>query len=124
MKEFTDMRVWQEAHQLCLLVYKRSKQFPKEEIFGLISQIRRASNSVSFNVAEGFGRWFPKDKARFYHQAHGSLTEVKSQLFLARDLGYLTTDEFNALYEKSSVVHGLLQGLIKSTHKRFESKNF
>jgi four helix bundle protein len=83
IKSFTDLRAWQEAHKL-------ADSFPSAEQFGLTGQARRAAVSVSSNLAEGFGRDSQKDKEHFYVMASGSLYEVKSQLLLARDLGYIS----------------------------------
>lgn len=84
-----DLLVWQKAHQIVLLVYSVTANFPSTETFGLVSQVRRAAVSVPANLAEGFKRRSPADKARFVNIAQGSLEEVKYYLDLARDLGYL-----------------------------------
>lgn len=88
-KSFQDILVWQKAHQMVLAIYKDSSQFPKEELFGLTSQIRRAAMSVPANIAEGFKRTGIKDKLRFYNIAQSSLEEVKYFLILSNDLGYI-----------------------------------
>lgn len=76
IKSFTDLTVWKEAHELVLLIYSLTKDFPKEELFGLVTQIRRAVVSITSNIAEGFSRNSYKEKAQFYAMALGSLTEV------------------------------------------------
>ena len=73
IKSFTDLKTWQEGHQIVILVYKITKEFPKEEIFGLVSQMRRAVVSITSNIAEGFGRQTYKEKVQFYYIAQGSL---------------------------------------------------
>jgi four helix bundle protein len=88
---FEDLRVWQEAQNLAVTVYELVKLFPKDETFGLTSQIKRAAASVSVNIAEGFGRKTPKDKLQFYVIAYGSLLETKNFLYLAEKLNYLPT---------------------------------
>ena len=118
MEKFTDLIVWQEAHRLVLETYKLTKEFPREEIFALTDQMRRASVSIVSNIAEGFGRWKPKDKGHFYQQAHGSLTELKSQILIARDLGYISKEQSSMLMEQSDKTHILLQGLMKSMRQR------
>ncbi len=115
IKKFTDLKVWQEAHQLVLLVYRLTKTFPKDELFGLISQMRRAAVSITSNIAEGFARYSYKEKAQFYSIAHGSLTELQNQLLIARDVGYLETEFFNTVAEQTVCVHKLLNAFIAKT---------
>lgn len=86
---FEDMPVWQESQELAVLIYKATKQFPDEERFGITSQLRRASSSVSANIAEGFGRSSKKDTAHFYHIARGSLLETKNFVYLSARLSYI-----------------------------------
>jgi len=88
IKSFTDLKAWQEAHKLVLMIYKISKSFPKEEIFGLTSQIRRAAISITSNIAEGFSRKSYLEKIQFYFTSLGSLSEVQSQLLIAKDVNY------------------------------------
>jgi len=87
-KNFTDLIVWQKAHQLVLAIYQISKVFPKNEIYGLTSQLRRAAISVPANIAEGFVKTTNIDKVRFMNYSQGSLEEYKYYLILANDLGY------------------------------------
>lgn len=86
---FTGIKVWQEGHQLVIMIYKETDIFPKREVYSLIDQMRRAAVSVTSNIAEGFGRSGYKDRLRFYCQTQGSLTELKNQLLVAKDVGYL-----------------------------------
>jgi four helix bundle protein len=85
IKSFTDLNAWKQGHALVLLIYGMTKQFPKEEMFGLTNQIRRAVVSITSNISEGFSRNSSKEKAQFYFTALGSLTEVQNQLLIARD---------------------------------------
>ncbi len=94
IRSFEDLLVWQKAHQLVLMIYKITKQYPKEEQYGLISQIRRAAVSVPANIAEGFRRRSKADKQRFLTIAHGSLEEVRYYLILSEDLGYCNSRRF------------------------------
>ena len=87
-QNFQDLIVWQKAHQFVLGVYRLSKTFPREEIYGLTSQFRRAAVSVAANVAEGFKKRGRVDKVRFMNIAEGSLEECRYYLILTRDLGY------------------------------------
>ncbi len=115
IRTFTDLKVWQEGHSLVLNIYEATEKFPKEETYSLIDQMRRASVSVTSNIAEGFGRQSYKDKLRFYYNAQGSLTELKNQLLVAKDVKYLKADDFDQLAEKINLVHKLLQGFITKT---------
>lgn len=115
IKSFTDLNVWKESHALVLQVYKLTSNFPKEETFVLVSQMRRCVVSVSSNIAEGFSRQSFKEKVQFYSMSLGSITELQNQLLIARDLGFITSEDFKLLAEKSVVVHKLLNGIIKSS---------
>jgi len=116
VEKFADLQVWQEAHQLVLLVYTLTKRFPDDEKFGLISQMRRAATSVPANIAEGFKRRGIQEKIRFYNIAEGSLEEIKYFLILSKDLGYIpsSTNEM----ARAETIGKLLHGLIASTEKR------
>jgi len=115
IREFTDLRAWQEAHKLVILIYNTTKKFPKDEIFGLSSQMRRAAISITSNIAEGFGRHGYKEKIQFYYLAHGSLTELKNQIFAARDTDLMSQSDAESLLEQLRTTHQLLQGLIKKS---------
>lgn len=114
IKSFTDLQSWQFAHSLALLIYESTELFPKKEIFGLSSQLRRAAVSVGSNLAEGFGRKSAKDRQHFYTMASGSLYELKSQILLAKDLGYLSEGHFERLVESLNQTHKLVNGLLRS----------
>lgn len=101
-KSFKELIVWQKAHQFVLAIYKMTKSFPKEELFGLTSQFRRAAVSVPANIAEGYRKRGKADKARFLNISEGSLEECKYYLLLAEDLGYAKTDKENELAEEVS----------------------
>lgn len=113
IRSFTDLEAWKEGHKLVLLIYDATKKFPKEEMFGLISQMRRCAVSVTSNIAEGFSRGTVKDKVQFYCMAHGSLTELQNQLIVARDIKYIAKEEFSALAKQTILVHKLITGLKK-----------
>ena len=115
IKEFTDLKTWQESHKLVLAVYKETKKFPKDELFALTSQMRRAAVSITSNIAEGFGRHSYKEKVQFYYLAQGSLTELKNQLLTARDIGYIPDAVYTHLSHQANAAHQLLQGLIKKS---------
>lgn len=119
IKSFTDLVTWAKGHELVIDIYKITKLFPKEEIFGLTSQIRRCAVSITSNIAEGFSRQSFKDKVQFYAIAQGSLTELQNQLLISKDINYISKQVFTELADKSVVVNKLLNGLIKSTKSHF-----
>jgi four helix bundle protein len=88
-ERFEDLEVWKRAHGLVLRVYNLTRDFPKEEKFGLVSQMRRAAVSIPANLAEGFKKRTLKDKSNFYNIAQGSLEELRYYLILAKDLNYI-----------------------------------
>lgn len=88
IESFKDLTVWEKSHELALEVYKATQNFPEEEKFGLISQMRRAAVSVPVNIAEGFKRRGKKDKIHFYNISQGSLSELDYYVILAKDLGF------------------------------------
>src|SRR5574340_832310 len=114
IRSFTSLDAWKEGHKLVLMVYKLTKSFPKEELFCLIAQLRRAVISITSNIAEGFSRQSYKDKIHFYYMALGSLTEVQNQILASRDLNYCTKEEFYKIAEQTVKVSKILNGLIKS----------
>lgn len=113
IQSFRDLKAWQEGHTLVLSIYRMTEHFPKEEKYSLTDQMRRASVSVTSNIAEGFSRQSKKEKMRFYVIALGSLTEIQNQLLIARDLGFITQVEFFPAANTSVTVHKLINGLIK-----------
>ena len=117
VKNFYDLEVWKKGYLLVLDIYKLTQRFPKEELYGIISQIRRAASSITANIAEGFERFHFKDKIRFYYQARGSIAEVQNFLLLAKDLNFINLEECKILGEKANEVRKLLNGLIRSLEK-------
>ena len=105
MRDFRNLRVWQEAHHFTVSVYKLTREFPREELFGLTSQLRRAATSIGANIAEGAGRNSLKEFARFLDIAAGSASECEYLLILATDLGYKQSDNHEA------TVSGIKAGL-------------
>lgn len=119
--KFTDLVVWQEGHKLVLMIYRITKEFPKDERHGLISQMRRAVVSITSCIAEGFPRKSSKEKAQMFKISQGSLVEIQNQLLVAKDVGYLGKDDFNEIAEQTVKVHRLLNGIIKSANtKKYE----
>lgn len=115
IKSFTDLIAWKEAHKLVLMVYPMLRSFPKDELFGLILQMKRAVLSITSNITEGFSRGSYKEKVYFYYISLGSLTEIQNQLLTARDLKYCTSADFARAADQSIIVNKLLNGLIKSS---------
>lgn len=106
-RSFSDLIVWQKAHAFVLAVYQASKAFPREELYGLTAQFRRAAVSIPANIAEGFRKQSKSDKARFLNIAEGSIEECRYYLILAQDLGYL---DDSALFQQAEEVARLLHG--------------
>jgi four helix bundle protein len=115
IRSFKDLNAWKEAHKLVLLIYQVTKEFPKDEQFGLTSQLRRAAVSITSNIAEGFSRHTYKEKAQFYSMALGSLSEVQSQLIIAADLKFIQSTQFSQLDSQTTTVSKLTNGLIKKS---------
>lgn len=113
-KDFTQMSVWQKAFKLMIQVYKVTRIFPKEEKFGMVSDMRRAANSAVHNISEGFGRYEKLDKTRFYKISRGSCYELISQLLASHALDYVAKNESNSLIEGYKEVINELDSLIKS----------
>ena len=117
IESFTDLFAWQKAHQLVLSIYKVTKSFPSDEIYGLTNQIRRASISITSNIAEGFSRKSQAEKKQFYYISIGSLTEVQNQLLISKDIGYLQKNLFKDIAEQTVLVSKLVNSLIKNINK-------
>ncbi|MFH1548739.1 MAG: four helix bundle protein [Candidatus Omnitrophota bacterium] len=115
---FEDLETWQVSHKFVLEIYKITKKFPKDELYGLISQLRRAALSITSNIAEGFSRYHYKDKVRFYYNSRGSLSEVRNCLILSNDLKYISQKECQVLLEESKRILKLINGLIRSIEKQ------
>ena len=113
MEDFKDLKVWTKAHQLTLVLYQQTRFFPKDEIYGLTSQIRRASSSIGANIAEGCGRRSDPEMRRFVQIARGSANELEYHLLLARDLQFLTVDEFKDLEARTLEIQRILASLVQ-----------
>jgi four helix bundle protein len=109
---YRDLIAWQKAKALALNVYRCTRRFPKDEIYGLSSQMRRAAVSVPSNIAEGKGRYSQKEFVQFLYHARGSLLELESQLSIARDLEYIDLPVFENLESETEELGRILNGLI------------
>lgn len=113
MKTHKNLDVWKFSIDLVTLIYESTKDFPKEEIFGLTNQMRRASISIPSNIAEGAARNSQKEFIQFLYIALGSQQELDTQLLISRNLNFITEDSYNQITDKVQTVGKLLNGLIK-----------
>lgn len=118
MKDFKKLAVWEKSHKLTLAVYKATASFPKDELYGLTSQVRRASSSIPANIAEGCGREGDAEFARFLQIAMGSASELQYHLLLAHDLGFLQTSLYTQLEIDVVEVKRMLTVFIQTLRKK------
>ena len=111
MEDFKNLKVGSKAHELTLAIYRRSRQFPRDELYGLTSQIRRASASIGANIAEGCGRRSDPELRRSLQIARGSANELEYHLMLARDLQFLSDEKFSDLESKILEIQRMLAAL-------------
>jgi len=112
LKSFRELRVWQESYALCLDLYRLTRGLPKEEKYGLSSQLRRAAVSIPSNIAEGYGRKTTQEYIQFLYIAYGSECELETQVQLCRDLEYITPDTFDKVYGRIKGVERMLKALV------------
>ncbi len=120
---FEDLEVWQRSHSLVVSLYKITKDFPKEELYGITSQIRRSGVSIPNNIAEGFGRYTTKDLIHFLIQSGGSLHELKYLVMLSHDLDYINPVQKKKVIIEINEIGMMLNGLINSLRKRLSITN-
>ena len=120
METHKDLRVWQQSIDLVSSVYLTTKSFPKDELFGLVSQMRRAAVSIPSNIAEGFARGTNKEKIHFLRISSGSMSELETQLVLSKKLEYISEEEYQEVSEHLTAVWKQLNSLITSIRKRME----
>lgn len=113
MNTFRDLLIWQKAMQLVTNIYSMTSNFPKEEMFGLTSQLRRCSISIPSNISEGFGRGSNKDYHRFLTISLGSLFEFQTQIEIASNLKYISETDFNKIYEDSKELERMMSSFIR-----------
>ncbi|KAA6430507.1 four helix bundle protein [Dyadobacter flavalbus] len=118
MKDFRVLRVWEKSHQLVLDIYAISKNFPKNELFGLVSQIRRSAVSIPSNISEGCGRLSDAELAKFMVIASGSASELEYQLLLSKYLHFLSLDEYEKLANDLTEIHKMLNSFIKKLNTK------
>lgn len=115
IRNIEDLIVWQKARLLNNRIYSLTKSFPSSERNNLISQLRRAVASICANIAEGFGRYHFQESIQFYRTARGSLSEVKSHLYIALDQGYISQEDLRDTFSLVDEIGKMLNGLINST---------
>lgn len=112
IKSYKDLIVWKKAKDLAIEIYKITRDFPKEEVFGMTNQLRRAVVSISNNISEGTGRQYKKDTIQLLFVSNGSLNEVESMLQIANELGFIKEKQTDELVERTEQVRKLLKGFI------------
>ena len=117
IKNFEDLDVWQKGRDLVIKIYELTGNFPKEELFGIASQLKRASLSIPANIAEGFGRFHFLDKAKFYLNARGSLYELRSHLLIAQELCLVKSEALDSIFKMVSDLSVKLNNLINKTRQ-------
>ena len=123
METHKDLRVWQQSIDMVTSIYMMTKTFPKEELFGLVSQMRRAAVSVPSNIAEGYARGTDREKIHFQRISSGSMSEIDTQLMLSLNLGYISQEAYAELSEKITSVWKQLNALISSIKKRLSPQD-
>jgi four helix bundle protein len=118
IQSFKDLVVWQKAKEFAVFIYKISGKFPKDELYGLTSQMRRAAISVSSNIAEGFKRSSKKEKSQFYQVALGSLAETESQIEIAKHLGFVNEDDYGTALNFIQNINRMLEKLVISAQNK------
>jgi four helix bundle protein len=123
MRNCRDLQVWSKAHHLTFELYRISRQFPREEIYGITSQLRRAAVSIGANLAEGCGRRTSNELARFVRVAMGSASELDYHLLLCRDLGFMSSDDFSISTAKLTEVRKMLTSFLQSVEDQIEMQS-
>lgn len=116
MRDFHNYKVWEKGHQFALSIYKKTKSFPKDELFGITSQLRRAATSIPINIAEGCGRRSDTEFAHFLNIAAGSASEVEEELLLSFDLEYMDKASYQQLDKEVNDIKAMLNKLIETLH--------
>ena len=118
LKSYKDLKVWQKSYELCLDIYRIAAKFPKEERYGLTSQIRRSVVSIPSNIAEGYGRKTTKDYIRMLYISYGSVCKLETQILLAGDLDLIKKDELGTVKKDIEEIERMLKALIKSLENK------
>ena len=118
LKNYKELKVWQKAYSHCIEIYKITRTFPKEELYGLTSQMRRAAVSIPSNIAEGYGRKTTPEYLRSLYIAYGSCCELETQILLSGDLGFMKAESLNKLLSDLGEVERMLKALIKAVENK------
>ncbi len=118
LKNYKELKVWQKSYQLCLEIYRITVKFPKEEKYGLTSQIRRSAVSIPSNIAEGYGRKTTLDYTSMLYISYGSVCELETQVLLAGDLDLIEKGELSTLNKDIAEIERMLKALIKSLENK------
>lgn len=114
MKDFKELEIWKRSHKLTVDIYRATQKFPKEEIYGLTSQIRRAVSSIPTNIAEGCGRRTNAELANFLNIASGSASEVEYELLLAKEIGYITAEQNDVWTKEIGEIRSMLAAYMRT----------
>jgi four helix bundle protein len=123
IKSFEDLMIWQRSHLIVVKLYQITNEFPREELYGITNQIRRAAVSVPNNIAEGFGRYSTKEYIQYLIQARGSLHEVRYLVMLSKNLDYISAENETYLINEINEIGKMLNGMIHSLRKRLSPSN-
>ena len=123
VKSFEDLLVWKRSHSIVVKLYRVTKKFPKEELYGITNQIRRAAVSVPNNIAEGFGRHSTKELIQYLIQARGSIQELKYLIILSRELSYIADQEETFFIKEINEIGKMLNGMINSLRKKLTTNH-
>lgn len=118
LKSYKDLKVWEKSYTLCLHIFRITAKFPKEERYGLTSQIRRSAVSIPSNIAEGYGRKTTVDYIRMLYISYGSICELETQIYLAGDLNLIPSEDLEPLKQAIAEIERMLKKLIKSLENR------
>jgi four helix bundle protein len=123
VRNYRDLQVWSKAHRLTLELYRVSRGFPREELYGITGQLRRAAASIGANLAEGCGRRTSTELARFVRIAMGSASELDNHLLLSRDLGFMNGDDFTRCEADLIEVRKMLTSFLQSVEEQIETQS-
>lgn len=118
MNNFRKLKIWNKSVDLATVIYSVTKKYPKIEMYGIVSQMRRSVVSISSNIAEGAGRQSKKEFKRFLNIAKGSSYELETQLTISRNLGFISQDAFDEILESLTELHKMIHALIKTLSKK------
>ena len=118
MQDFRNLTIWHKAHELTLDIYCLTREYPRTETYGLVSQMRRSASSIPTNIAEGCGRYSNKELARFIQIAMGSCSELEYQVLLSRDLKYLSIENYNQVMPKVIILKKMIASFLKGLRKQ------